>query len=167
MVVRTCATCAGGMGDTRAMTDTLRAILWGGLSCAILDGTAATIDFGMRGVSFTRLWQGVASGLLGPASFRYGAKSAALGLFCHVLIAMVSAIVFNLASRYLPSLIKYYLVSGALYGVMVYLFMNLVVIPLSALPKRPFLLSGAIKPMIVHIFCVGLPIALAARRYFK
>jgi hypothetical protein len=149
------------------MSNLLRAILLGGLACAVLDAVAATIDFGIRGVSFTRLWQGVASGLLGSASFQYGAASAALGLFCHVLIAMVAASVFNLAIRYLPSLIKYYLLSGALYGVTVYCFMNLAVIPLSALPKRPFSLSGAIKQIIIHIFCVGLPIALAARRYLK
>ena len=69
------------------------------------------------------------------------------------------------AIRYLPSLLKHFLSSGALYGVLVFFFMNLVVIPLSAIPKRPFSLSDAMIPMIVHIFCVGLPISIAASRF--
>jgi hypothetical protein len=147
------------------MTNTLRAVLFGGLACAILDGAAATITFARMGLSFTRLWQGVASGLLGRASFQHGAASAALGLFFHVLIAMVAALVFNLAIRYLPSLLQHVLLSGALYGVLVFFFMNLVVIPLSAIPNRPFSLSGAMVPIIIHIFCVGLPISIAASRF--
>jgi hypothetical protein len=133
------------------MTNTMRAVLLGGGVAALLDGTSATVSFATRGVSFTRLWQGVASGLLGPASFRHGAASAALGLF------------FNLAIRYLPALVEHYLLSGAVYGVLVFFFMNLVVIPLSALPKRHFALSDALVPIVVHIFCVGLPISVAAR----
>lgn len=86
---------------------------------------------------------------------------------CHFLIAMVAAIVFNLATRYLPSLVGHYLLSGALYGVIVFLSMNLVVIPLSAMPKRPFTLSGVITQMLIHIFCVGLPISLAASRIWR
>jgi hypothetical protein len=147
------------------MTNTMRAVLFGGLACAILDGAAATITFARMGLSFTRLWQGVASGLLGRASFGHGAASAALGLFFHVLIAMVAALVFNLGVRYLPALLKHFLLSGALYGVLVFFFMNLVVIPLSAIPKRPFSLSGALVPIVIHIFCVGLPISIAASRF--
>jgi hypothetical protein len=147
------------------MTNTLRAVLFGGLACGILDATAATITFARMGLSFTRLWQGVASGLLGRASFEHGAASAALGLFLHFLIAMVAALVFNLAARYLPALLEHFLLCGALYGVLVFFFMNLVVIPLSAIPKRPFSLSGALVPILVHIFCVGLPISIAASRF--
>jgi uncharacterized membrane protein YagU involved in acid resistance len=78
---------------------------------------------------------------------------------------MMAALVFNLAIRYLPSLLQHFLLSGALYGVLVFLFMNLVVLPLSAIPKRPFSLSASIVPIIVHIFCVGLPISIAASRF--
>jgi uncharacterized membrane protein YagU involved in acid resistance len=74
---------------------------------------------------------------------------------------------FNLAARYLPSILKHYLLSGALYGVIVFFFMNLVVIPLSALPKRSFSLKGALVPILVHIFCVGLPISVAAARFSR
>jgi hypothetical protein len=149
------------------MTNLMRAVLFGGLACAILDGAAATITFLTMGVSFTRLWQGVASGLLGRASFQHGGASAALGLFFHVLIAMVAALVFNLAIQYLPSLLQHYLMCGALYGVLVFLFMNFVVIPLSAMPRGPFDIRSTITQVIIHIFCVGLPISIAASRFLS
>ena len=142
-------------------------ILLGGISCAILDGAASTIQFALRGVNPSRVWQGVASGLLGSDSFRHVTRSAVLGLLCHFLIAMVAAIVFSLVIRYLPSLVRHPLLSGALYGVIVFLFMNLVIIPLSAMPKISFTLSGVMTQVLIHIFCVGLPISLAASRFCR
>jgi hypothetical protein len=54
-----------------------------------------------------------------------------------------------------------------LYGVVVYLFMNFVVLPLSAVTRRPVPLSGRIIGMLIIIFCVGLPIAIVVRRFSK
>jgi len=56
-----------------------------------------------------------------------------------------------------------------LYGVAVYMFMSWVVVPLSALPKSkaPFSLTGLVLSLLTHMFCVGLPIALAVRRHAK
>jgi hypothetical protein len=144
------------------MTNTALAVLIGGGAAAILDGIAATIDFRMRGVSFTRLWQGVASGALGPSSFQRGAASAALGLFFHILIATTAAIVFNISAKYAPALLVHYIASGMIYGVAVFLVMNLVVIPLSSMPPRPLSLPITFRQILVHIFCVGLPISIAA-----
>src|SRR5437870_396933 len=50
-------------------------------------------------------------------------------------------------------------------GVAVYLFMNFVVLPLSAVAQRPFVLELALVILAVHMVCVGLPIALAVRRW--
>jgi hypothetical protein len=58
---------------------------------------------------------------------------------------------------------------GFLYGIAVYMFMSWVVVPLSALPKgkTPFSFSALIVSLLTHMFCVGLPIALAVRRYSR
>jgi hypothetical protein len=45
-----------------------------------------------------------------------------------------------------------------LYGIAIYFFMNLVVLPLSGVPQRPFVPSLAM--INIHMLCVGLPIAL-------
>ena len=49
-----------------------------------------------------------------------------------------------------------------------YLFMNFVVLPLSAIGSRPPLpLPVLIGGLLIHMFGIGLPIALVVRRYSK
>ncbi len=57
------------------------------------------------------------------------------------------------------------MISGVLYGPAVYFFMQYVVIPLSAFTRRPFSLRLMVSGVVIHIICVGLPIALATRRF--
>ena len=113
--------------------------------------------------------QGIASGLLGPQAFQGGSGTAALGLALHFFIAFSAAGFYYAASRKLAFLRKRAVAWGMLYGVAVYMFMSWVVVPLSALPKSkaPFSLPGLILSLLTHMFCVGLPIALAVRRHAK
>lgn len=83
----------------------------------------------------------------------------------HFFIATVAAAVYFLASRRLPQLAQRPLTFGPLYGVAVYLVMTFVVVPLSAVPKRPFSPGLALVIVGVHMACVGLPIALAVARF--
>ena len=57
------------------------------------------------------------------------------------------------------------IVCGLLYGIAVYGFMNVIVLPLSAVRKIPVSLASLVTGLMIHMFCVGLPIALAVRRY--
>src|SRR5580704_192704 len=109
-----------------------RAIGWAGLLAGSLDITAAFVESGLEGRSPVSLLQGIAGGLLGMSSFQGGLATAALGVFFHFLIATTAAAVFYAASRKLTFLVKHSVPSGLLYGVMVYSFMNFVVLPLSA-----------------------------------
>ncbi len=147
------------------MRDIALAILAGGAAAALLDGLAATIDFRMRGISFARLWQGVASGALGPLSFQRGNVSVFLGLAFHILIATTAALAFNVSANFVPQLLTHYVASGALFGIAVYIVMNFVVIPLSAMPPRPFVLAITIRQLLIHIVCVGLPISIVAHSF--
>lgn len=147
-----------------------RAILWGGLIVGTLDITAACISGGLRaGRSPIWIFQSVASGLLGPDSFTGGFTTAALGLALHFMIATIWTTIFYLASRKLEFLVRQAVLSGLLYGIVVYLFMYFVVLPLSAIHAKPstYTLSGIVTALTIHIFCVGLPISLVVRRYSK
>ena len=141
------------------------AVLWAGLTCGVLDITAAFIVYGFFGAKPVPLLQGIASGLLGPKAFQGGLATALLGLLCHFVIAYGAAAVFFVASRTIPFLIQNAVVSGALCGVAVYFFMNRIVVPLSAAAPRPFSLRLTIVGVVIHIFCVGLPISLTVRRF--
>lgn len=140
-----------------------RAVGWAGLLAGSLDITVAFVEAGREGRSPVSLLQGIAGGLLGMSSFRGGLATAALGLFFHFLIATTAAAVFYAASRKLKFLVKHAIPSGLLYGVVVYAFMNDIVLPLSAYHTQIAL--PHIMDVAVLMFMVGLPIALIVRKY--
>jgi hypothetical protein len=146
-----------------------KAIFWGGLIAGTLDLTAACVLSWLRaGVKPVRVMQSISSGLMGSAAYSGGAKTAALGVVLHFLIATTATAVFYAASRRLRFLLEQPVMWGLVYGVFVYAFMNFVVLPLSALPQRtaPTLSSRVINLLII-MFCVGLPIATIVRRFSK
>jgi hypothetical protein len=140
--------------------------LWAGLLCGVLDITAAFVVYGLLyRVKPGRILQGIASGLLGSNAFAGGVATALLGLVCHFIIAFGAAAVYLIASRGIPFLIQHAVISGAFYGVAVYFFMNLVVVPLSAAAPRPLSLKAMLIGIVIHVFCVGLAISLTIRRF--
>ncbi len=158
--------------DTNSMSigfsQTSQAILLGGLSAGVLDFIGACVTNAPRGVTPLRIAQSIASGLLGARAFQYGYKSAALGVVLHFVIALGAATVFCLATVRLRWLVDSPWLSGALYGLAVFWFMQLIVLPLSAISfKQNFSWPVVATGLIVHVLCVGWPIALAARLYAK
>jgi len=151
--------------QTTTGAQALSAIFWAGLLCGSMDITAALVVYGRFGLMPRRLLQGIAAGLLGPRSYEGGAATAALGLFCHYFIAYSAATVYYLASRGMPILVRHFIGFGALYGVAVYFFVQLMVIPLSNATRRPFSIKLTVIGVVIHIFCVGLPIATMVRRF--
>ena len=143
------------------------ALVWAGFACGVLDITAALVVYGFFGAKPVPLLQGIASGLLGQRAFSGGLATALLGLLCHFVIAFGAAAVYLAASRAFGFLIEHAVISGVLYGVAVYFFMNRIVLPLSAAAKRPFSIQMMIIGVVIHIFCVGLPIALSVRRFSR
>jgi uncharacterized membrane protein YhiD involved in acid resistance len=151
-------------------SNALKTIFIAGLAAGILDLIAACVSAWLRtNTSPIRVAQFIASGILGPAAFTGGAASAALGIACHFLIAMGAAAVFYIASRKLRFLIKWPIVMGLLYGIPVYLFTTMVVVPLSRVtpPRVAPPLSARITAALIIMFFVGLPIALIVRRFSK
>ncbi len=134
-------------------------------------GTAATIDIiyaFVRNAGFdkTPQWvlQSVASGFLGLDAFESGIPGALLGLVSHYAILVVAAFVYLQAANRAPALRSQTLACGAIFGVLVYLFMSFVVLPLSAFP---FTLSYTpmrlVEGFASHAVFVGIPIAIAIR----
>lgn len=142
----------------------LPAIFWAGLTCGVMDISAAFITWWPKGIAPSRILKGIASGLLGPEAYNGGAGIAALGLAFHFLIAFSAATVFYFASRRLPFLTQRPVLSGISYGVAVYLVMYWIVMPLSRYRHRPFTLTSTTIAIVTHMVCVGLPIALVISR---
>ncbi|MEO6872360.1 MAG: hypothetical protein ABI233_09105 [Chthoniobacterales bacterium] len=153
------------MTDKRDRSQIPAAILWGGLVAGVLDLSFALLFNHWRGVPFIRVPQAIASGLLGRDAFQGGLTTASLGVALHFLIAFCLAAFYNGASRLFPLLIRWAALCGPAYGVAIYFFMNLVVLPLSRAPKFKHTSLSTWSDLGSHIFFVGLTIALFARHY--
>jgi len=140
-------------------------VLSAGLLAGALDIAAAFAIYGLRGATPLRILQFIASGLLGAAAYKGGLRTAALGALLHFFIACAAAAVYYAASRKLEVLVRRPVISGVVYGVVVYVVMNHLVVPLSAIGRRPFVPTMAVVLLVVHMVCVGLPIAVVVRRY--
>ncbi|HYL62721.1 MAG TPA: hypothetical protein VE077_08870 [Candidatus Methylomirabilis sp.] len=141
-----------------------RAILGAGLICGTLDGLSALV---LSSGQFVRLFQFIASALIGPNSFKGGAATAALGVGLHYLIALTATAVYYAASRAMPILLERALPLGVLYGIAVHLFMQFVVLPMSTLGRRPFNARSFFIYLAVHMIVVGPTIALSLRRFTR
>ena len=135
-------------------------ILAGGLVAGGLDLIAAFLVFG-SGVP-----RAIAAGLLGRQAIHGGAAVYLLGVGLQFFIAVSAAAVYYIASRRLYFLTEHFVVCGLFYGIAVFLVMNLIVLPLSALhAKGPFQLASLIQGLVVHMIIIGLPISFSVRRF--
>lgn len=143
----------------------VEAIIAGGAAAGACDITYAIVFSRVRsGVAPSRVLQSVASGVLGAAAYSGGWPTALLGLALHFVNALIIAAIFYVAARNIPALTTRAATWGLAYGLGVYWFMLLVVIPLSAVPPRPFPAPiVVITGIVVHMLGVGLPIALMAK----
>ncbi|HEY2102461.1 MAG TPA: hypothetical protein VGH08_04325 [Chthoniobacterales bacterium] len=144
---------------------TAAAIFWGGLLAGILDITQAFIGFSLVGSTPFRILQRIAGGIFGTRSHEMGWTSAAIGLLCHFTVAFTAAAVYYMASRKFRVLVERPVLSGLIYGELVFLFMYFVVIPLSAIGHPQFNIATYITGPIGHPLLVGLPIGLSVRRF--
>ena len=133
----------------------------------MLDGISAVALSALFGSRPIRVFQGIASGILGRSAFDGGVSTAGMGVALHFLIALGAAAVYYAASRPLHLLIDHAILSGVLCGIAIHLFMNFVVIPASAIGRRPFVLRSFAAILIVHMIVVGPSIALTVCHYSR
>src|SRR5687768_17144700 len=123
----------------------LKPILIIGLIAGTLDIITALI---LAKGSFLRMGQFIASGAIGrDIAFEGGIWTSVLGYFFHYFIATTWATLFFLLYPKVKLLQKNKIVVGLLYGVVVWIIMNRVVLPLSQIPQRPFNLNQALIGM--------------------
>lgn len=139
-----------------------RAALLAALAAGTLDiGAAILLNLG---VGPKVVLQSVAGGWLGRAAYQGGWPTAWLGLASHFGIMLVIAAVYVALALRWPTLRRLWPVAGLAWGVLVWVAMSQVVVPLSAstLPRPDA--AAIVQGLIVHVLMVGLPIAFIARR---
>jgi hypothetical protein len=137
------------------------------LIAGTLDLSDALIFYGLRGVPAQRLLQVIASGLIGAPALRLGLPGAALGLVIHYCITSVWSAIFIFAALRFRVLRRFPVVSGLLYGLLIYAVMNYVVLPhTKVVGHAPFHVATFVNGVAALVFCMGLPIAIITRRFF-
>lgn len=140
---------------------TAKRIAAGTLVAGTLDILAAigmTLAFGRPVDAMLRY---VASGPF-PDARQWGGSGAALGLAVHFALMAIMATVFTLAANRYPRLKAQPVYWGVAYGLVTYVAMNLIVVPLrfGTIPGA----VGIASQLLFHILLVGVPIAPIARR---
>jgi hypothetical protein len=86
----------------------------------------------------------------------------------HYAIALIWTAIFYIAATELNFnvLLQRPILSGLLYGILVYVIMNFIVLPLSAVPPRPSAatIAARINAVLALMFCIGMPVALLVKR---
>jgi hypothetical protein len=145
----------------------VEAIVISACLAGILDISATGAIMTAQGTPLKRLLQFVASGALGASAFDGGKKTAGVGLLFHFLIAGIAAAIYYAISRIFPVTLAHPVPFGVLYGMTVHLVMSRVVVPFSRAPKREFSLKAFLTQLVIHVFCVGLPISLTQSYLFR
>jgi hypothetical protein len=140
-----------------------------GLLTGVLDGLFSSIlSVAFYGSTVTRLFQGVASTLLGPSAIDGGPGPALVGVGMHLGVAFGWSAVFLLLyerSAWLRRRLRSragVLGAAAVYGPFVWMVMSLAVIPL-LLHRPPSITYRWWVQLIGHIPFVGLPIVSSIR----
>ena len=148
----------------------LKPILYAAVLVGVLDITAACINLGVAyGFGPLRVLKGVAGGLLGRSALEGGFATAALGLAMHFTMALTITTIFYALSRRLPLPKKLWgvVTVGLLYGAAVFAVNNFATAPFLSWVRSLYLHTPILfKPpmgwwqLVIHLFCVGLPVAL-------
>lgn len=148
-----------------------------GLVAGTLDIFAACIQAYLKtGTTPSQVLKYVASGAVDPKTFSNDTMLAAVGLLVHFIIAISFTFLFFFLAKRISSLVKYPfpigILVGILYGVFVWGTMRFIILPyISRLNPKPIVGQEAIKNAAIAaaiiVVCVGIPVVLLARRYFR
>lgn len=137
------------------------------LLAGTLDGLSAIIHMMVLQRPPLRVFQYVSSGLLGPSAFQGGTVTIVLGIALHYIIALIWTFIFFLIYPVFPWLSRNQIITGILYGIVVWFWMNMVILPLSNItPKFTPTFPSALLACAILIVAIGLPISVMAHRFY-
>jgi uncharacterized membrane protein YagU involved in acid resistance len=140
------------------------------LKCSVYAGlVAGTVDIAAASIINTAnpliILLAIASGLLGRGAFHGGGGVMLLGLVLQWVMSIIIAGVFTLTAARFPALARRWVLNGALYGVVVFVVMNFVVVPLSAAHMKSGFSAVSFAKNMLAMLVFGWIVAYAANRF--
>jgi len=143
------------------VSDYYRRMLLAGLVAGTLDIGAACL---INHVGPVIICRAIARGILGKPSFNEGLASAAFGLVLQWLMSILIAACCFFAARRLPRPLKgRWIGTGLLFGVVIFLVMNYLIVPLSAVGHRPHFDAPSLIENLIAMLVFGLIVSVFAR----
>jgi len=147
-----------------------KAVLLTTLVAGTLDIIAAHVDQIIRTGAFpANMFYAIAGGAVGfQHALAAGPVMIPVGIFIHYFISFAFTLFFFFMYPRVSSMLSNKYLNALLYALFVWLTMTFVVLPLSALPQRPFVFTlGTIVGIGVLTIVFGLPISVMADNYYK
>ena len=147
-----------------------KAVLLTTLVAGTLDIIAAHVHLTiLRGVFPTKMFYGIAAGAIGLKTALTGGPAIfVLGVFIHYFISFSFTLFFFLLYPAVRKLSSNKYLNGLPYSVFVWLTMNFIVLPLTALPRKPFVFNiHQAVGFLILVVVFGLPISIMIDKYYK
>lgn len=133
-----------------------------------LDILCALVQFYIKtGKNPVAVLKFIASGFFGKEAFADNSLMPIYGLFFHYVIAFSWTALFFFLFPKISFLSKNKFVSGAVYGVFIWIIMTLLILPLSNAPDLPFNIIQSILGIIILILAVGIPISILTEKFYR
>jgi hypothetical protein len=147
-----------------------KSVLLTTLVAGTLDIISAHVDQTIRTGAFPdKMFYAIAGAAIGmKTAFTSGPAIILIGIFIHYLISFLFTLFFYLVYPVLKKLSPNKYLNGLLYAIFVQATMTFLVLPLTALPNRPFVFSMDVVLGIFILTAVfGLPISLMTEKYYQ
>lgn len=146
----------------------IRAVVTTGLIAGTLDIIGAIVNFMVNGGKDPLIiFQYIASAVFGKAAFDGSAGPMIAGFLLHYLIAFIFTLFFFLLFPKIKLLQSRTIPVAIVYGIFVWVIMNKIVLPLTRLDPVSFDIMKASVAALILIICIGLPIAIGAKQYYR
>jgi uncharacterized membrane protein YagU involved in acid resistance len=154
---------------TGKMNNLISKIIKAGLIVGTLDILSAFIYYFIKTgeKNVFNVLKFVASGIFGKEAFSGGNRMIVAGLALHYIIAVAFTIFFFWLFPKIKSFSKNAILTGVIYGLFIWMVMNLVVVPLSNIGNRPFTIVNTLINVIILIVCIGIPLSFMANTFYK
>jgi len=146
----------------------LSLIIRAGLLAGTLDGLAASLNFYIsNGKNPIIVFQYIASAVFGKTAYADTIVYGLLGILFHYMVAFGWTILFMFTYPRLSVLRKNVFVTAVLYGLFVWIMMNMIVVPLTRIPVVPITIESALTQASILVVAIGLPLSWLASRYYR
>lgn len=108
----------------------------------------------------------IASGVFGQEAMKGGAGMMLAGLLFHYLIVLGCVVAFFALYPRVRIMRINKFATALVYGLLVWVMTNLVIVPLSLVKRGPFQLSNVLIAMAILVVMIGLPISWLIGNYF-